>query len=262
MMTQLIIFFVIITISFFAFKIRALSKSGAVASVVVGLCIYKGFGMNGLILLGFFFGTSSFWSFFKGQQKKSLEENLEKGSQRDWIQVLANGGVAAITGISYFLMNDMVWIVAFLTSIASATGDTWSSEIGPLSKRFPISIRNFKVVQPGTSGAISLQGTIAALSGVCLIIFIGFFLFPITTGIVMIILIFGLLGNLFDTLLGAFYQRIFSCEICHIETEKLTHCNVTTKKIRGLSWLNNDGVNFLSSLLAPGFAGLTYLLIL
>ncbi|WP_442594924.1 DUF92 domain-containing protein [Neobacillus sp. D3-1R] len=253
-MFHMVISFCILFVSFIAFKIQALSKSGALASSFVGASIYLGFGIKGLALLGIFFVTSSLWSKFKAKQKKVIEEKLEKGSQRDWVQVFANGGVAAITSLIFYYTNDMIWEIAFLISMASATGDTWSSEIGPLSKTNPISIKNFNKVPAGTSGAISMLGTIGALSGVLLITIIGYILFPIHFKIALFVLLFGIVGNGIDTILGAFYQRSFCCKVCHMEMERSTHCGEPARLKSGEKWLTNDGVNFLSCLGAPVLA--------
>lgn len=59
----------------------------------------------------------------------------------------------------------------------------------------------------------------------------------------------GLLGSLFDSLLGATVQGIFYCARCETETERELHgCGLQTSHLRGWRWLNNDVVNFLSSL--------------
>jgi uncharacterized protein (TIGR00297 family) len=262
MLTDLIVFLFITVISIVAYFRKSLSVSGAIAAVMVGSMIYLGFGLKGLIMLGIFFSTSSFWSSYKSNQKQQYEEMLEKGSQRDWVQVFANGGIAAICSILYYFTNDFLWGIAFLTSLASATGDTWSSEIGPLSKRPPISVRNFKYVEPGTSGAISILGTFSAIIGVGVITLFGILLFPTSLNIAWIIFCFGIIGNGIDTYLGAYYQRSYRCEKCSFETEKPFHCGEKAKKISGTTLLNNDGVNFLSNLLAPVLAILTYQIIL
>jgi uncharacterized protein (TIGR00297 family) len=258
MTNQFIVIISIVMAALIAEKGKSLSKSGAIAAVFVGTLIYLGFKIEGLIILGVFFGTSSFWSSYKSQLKKKLEDKLEKGSQRDWVQVAANGGCAAIFSLFYFLTNDLLWVIAFLTSIASATGDTWSSEIGPLSKRSPLSVKSFKVVEAGTSGAVSIIGTLSAILGVCFITLVGIFLLPITEKMAWIIFVFGILGNGIDTYLGAHVQRTYQCVICSFETEKPYHCEEKARKISGSALLNNDGVNFLSSALAPILAILTY----
>jgi uncharacterized protein (TIGR00297 family) len=261
MLTHTLIIFFIIILAILANKSKSLSKSGAIAAIVVGTLIYLGFLTEGLFILGTFFCTSSYWSFYKSKLKKGLEEKHEKGSYRDWIQVFANGGVASLSSLIFYFTKDFTWIIAFLTSIACATGDTWSSEIGPLSKHKPLSVKTFKLVEAGTSGAISLLGTISAILGVGLITLVGLFLFPISANMAWIIFVYGILGNGIDTYLGAYFQRSYQCAVCSLETEKPVHCKQKTRKIRGYSHLNNDGVNFLAGLLSPVLAILTYQLL-
>ena len=48
---------------------------------------------------------------------------------------------------------------------AAANADTWSSELGILSKSPPFLITTFKAVPPGTNGAVSILGLLAAIGG-------------------------------------------------------------------------------------------------
>jgi uncharacterized membrane protein len=67
--------------------------------------------------------------------------------------------------------------------------------------------------------------------------------------IIPVTLFSGFLGSLFDSLLGATVQGIFYCARCQVETEKEIHgCKLRTSHVRGRRWLNNDMVNFISSL--------------
>lgn len=175
---------------------------------------------------------------------------LAKGSQRDWQQVLANGGGAAAASFLYAVNPLPIWIVAFCTFLASSNSDTWASEVGTLSRKRPLSIRNFTFVPKGTSGAVSLLGTGAGACGAMLMAMLAFFLFPISYATALIIFLFGFFGNVVDTILGAFFQASYRCQHCRLETEKLEHCGMKTTKVRGYSILNNDLVNFLSGFIA------------
>lgn len=232
------------------YLLKSLTISGAIAAVVVGLAVFVAFSAAGLLLLGAFFATSSLWSNYKSAFKMKMEEKLAKGSIRDWRQVLANGGTAIFFSAIYFFDREPLWMLAFVIAIASANSDTWASEIGSLSRKNPIYIRTFKRVERGTSGAVSLLGSLAALSGSLLISLLAFWFFHISVLAGLVIFIFGYIGNLIDTLIGAFYQHAFICKICGIETEKRNHCEKATVKIKGIAFMDNDMVNFVSGLIA------------
>lgn len=232
------------------YSFRFLTISGSIAAASVGILTMLGLHIQGLFLLGVFFVTSSCWSKYKRLQKNKVEERHAKGSQRDWQQVVANGGGAAVASLLYYFSSEPVWIYMFSIVIASSNSDTWASEIGTLSKKAPISIRTLSIVEKGTSGAISILGTFAGISGALLIALLAFFLFDLSYELAFFSFVFGLLGNIVDTILGAYFQASYQCTQCHMETEKTIHCGHKTKKTRGFSFLNNDLVNFLSSFIA------------
>jgi uncharacterized protein (TIGR00297 family) len=250
-MIENISFILLILVTGFAgYAVKSLTTSGVAATVLVGVAVFIGFAEEGLMLLGIFFLTSSIWSKYKSTNKRKIEEKLAKGATRDWRQVLANGGSAALFSVIYYFDNAPIWLLAFCIAIASSNSDTWASEIGSLSRKDPIYIRTFKRIGKGTSGAVSLLGTLAALSGSLLIALCTYWLFHINIMESFIIFIFGFLGNVIDTLIGAFYQQTYICPCCGIETEKRKHCHEKTVKIKGISFIDNDMVNFLSGLLA------------
>jgi uncharacterized membrane protein len=113
-------------------------------------------------------------------------------------------------------------------------------------------------VECGTSGGISLVGTLAALAGSALITGLGWlmtFLGLAPQGpaglsaqvilLYLLVLAAGLAGSLVDSLLGATVQAIYTCPACHKETERHPYhtCGAPTTLKRGLSWLDNDWVN-------------------
>lgn len=258
--SSIVLLFVIFITVIVGYTLRFLTVSGGIAAGIIGILIMLGLHMNGLILLGVFFATSSIWSKYKRLQKNQVEERHAKGSRRDWQQVLANGGAAAVASLLYYLSPDPVWIFSFCILIASSNSDTWSSEIGTLSKKRPISIRTFSVVPKGTSGGVSPLGTFAGLGGSLLIALLSYYLFRLDVFTAFLIFVFGFLGNIIDTLIGAFFQATYKCEKCNLETEKLEHCGQKTKMIRGYSLLNNDMVNLSSSILATMIGMVVYIL--
>ncbi len=52
-----------------------------------------------------------------------------------------------------------------------------------------------------------------------------------------------------DSILGATMQAMYYCPACEKETEQRIHnCGVWTRPMRGVTWLNNDVVNFIATL--------------
>ncbi|CRK84136.1 DUF92 domain-containing protein [Neobacillus massiliamazoniensis] len=260
MIENLFILIIIILISYMGYLLRSLSFSGTIAAIFVGMAIYAGYGVKGLILLGVFFATSSFWSKYKAASKSRLEEKLAKGARRDWRQVIANGGGAALFSMLSFIHYDKAWLIGFIVCLASANSDTWASEIGSLSKKNPIDIRSFVRVEKGTSGAISLLGSTAALFGSLIISISSLLLFQLSIIYGVMVFLFGYIGNVLDTLIGAYYQQLYRCNECGIETEKKFHCHSPTKRIKGIAFVDNDMVNFLSGFLAAILAIVVFML--
>jgi len=97
----------------------------------------------------------------------------EAGSapRRTQAQVLANGGIAwGALAVVAMAPDGLPGIstggyAAFIGALSAAAADTWATELGRLSPRPPWSLRSFCRVSRGTSGAVSLVGTVAAAFG-------------------------------------------------------------------------------------------------
>ena len=248
-MLQLILGFLFAAvIAFAAYRARSLSRSGAWGALLEGTII---FGLGGwrwaVLLLAFFISSSALTRTFV-RRKAALNEKFDKGGQRDIGQVLANGGVASIfAGLHYFFPQAPWTWMAFAASLAAVNADTWATELGVLNPTMPRLITSWKQVERGTSGGISVYGTMAAAGGAGLIAVLAGFVRPsgnfwTVTGFAIL---GGLLGSLFDSFLGATVQAIYHCPHCDKETEKhpLHTCGTRTVQVRGWKWLNNDMVN-------------------
>ena len=249
-MVSLIIFILVAVCSYGAYKLNALSKSGAIAAFILGFCIVLGFGGKGLILIGLFFSSSSLFSSYKKRVKQAVNKKLANGSRRNWAQVIANGGPAGISSLLYFIYDDSIWLIAFIVSIAAATSDTWSSELGVLSKSNPIHLIGLKRCEPGTSGAISMLGSMAGIAGSLFIVVTADILFDLALSTIILLSVFGYLGSILDTLLGAFWQVEYKCTVCSAHTERKVHCNKRTVKRKGVNWINNEVVNLSSVMIS------------
>jgi uncharacterized protein (TIGR00297 family) len=250
----LIGFFLAFVIAILAWRVGALSISGAWAAVLTGGLI---FGLGGLpwavLLLTFFISSSALSRAFR-KRKINLSEKFSKGSQRDWAQVMANGGVGALLAVGYTILPQPEWLwLAFAGAMAAVNADTWSTELGVLSAIPPRLITSGQKVERGTSGGVTLLGILAACGG-AVVIAIAAILFSQPQSwfsYLVIIILGGLAGSLFDSVVGATVQAIYWCPNCNKETERHpTHtCGSPTSQIRGWSWVNNDVVNLVCSLI-------------
>ncbi len=251
---QLLIGFVLaVIIAGLAWKAGSLSRSGAWAAVITGGLIFGFGGLPWAILLLTFFISSSALSRAFSKRKAGLAEKFSKGNQRDWGQVLANGGLGALLAVGYAIRPQYEWLwLAYAGAMAAVNADTWSTELGVLSPKSPRMITSGRTVERGTSGGITLVGSFAALGGAALIGVAAVIFSPTTDWFahLVIIIIAGLIGSLFDSVLGATIQAIYWCPTCNKETERhpLHSCGTQTSQVRGWSWINNDVVNFACSL--------------
>jgi uncharacterized protein (TIGR00297 family) len=188
----------------------------------------------------------------KLSSKKDLNSISSKGSQRDIIQVYANGGIPLVFAILWYTSNfSSGWLYgAFLASLAAATADTWETEIGSFSKTLPLNILSWKRVPKGYSGGISLVGTSGGILGAAIIVSIAVLMGFIEWNLMLVLLIIiaGFLGSVIDSILGASIQAKFECEVCGKNTERVNHCHEETKHVSGILWLDNDWVNVAGSL--------------
>ncbi|MTP85268.1 DUF92 domain-containing protein [Turicibacter sanguinis] len=236
-----------------AYLAKALTLSGAILALIVGILIGLGGGMYGYGLVGLFFISSMWWSYYKEERKYHLYHLHEKGAKRDSIQIICNGGIPALCCLGYGISHEEVFLVATAVSLASATADTWASEIGVLSSHPPRSILNFKPLDKGLSGGVSVIGTLASIAGACLIASFSatwltvFSLSSQTWGTLFLsVCLLGILGSILDSYLGSLIQPKYECVECHLITERRLHHDQPTNLVGGWSLMNNDWVNLLS----------------
>lgn len=246
-MQILIGFILAILVSHLAYRAHSLSISGALAAALVGTIVFGIGGWQWAVLLLAFFITSSGLSRLFKKRKQGLDEKFSKGHQRDAGQVFGNGGLATAFVLVHALYPEArIGWVGFAAALAAVNADTWATELGVLNPTPPRRITNLGArVEKGTSGGVSLLGTLASLMGSALIAILAALLtdngsvFPLVT-------LSGLAGSLFDSFLGATVQAMYYCPTDNKETEKhpLHTCGTKTVHIRGWKWLNNDWVNF------------------
>ncbi|WP_413380179.1 DUF92 domain-containing protein [Alkalihalobacillus sp. 1P02AB] len=245
----------VLMLAIMSFWLKKLTLSGAICAVIVGFMISWGLGLNGLLILAAFFISSIVWSsLFKRNKENEVDK---KDKARDGWQVLANGGVAAVLALLYGIFEIDMFLFTFIVSMAAATSDTWASEIGRLSRKKPIDVLSFQKVKQGTSGAMSLLGTMAAVVGSVFIVLFALSLWgyevSFSVGLVLLLICAGFFGNLVDTYAGALIQIKYRCPNCETITEKTEHCQQKTVHYKGFYGFNNETINFLCTFSGPVF---------
>jgi len=221
--------FIILLVSGSCYSIyrKKLTPFAALTGAVCGLLIYLGTGYAGILMLTAFFIVGSTATGFGRKQKQHLGKP-DDTTMRKYTQVLANAGCAALFSLLCIIYPAQAEIYRLLlaASIASATADTLSSELGMVyGKRF-YNCLTWKKEARGLDGAISLEGTIAGMLGAILIATIDAAGFGWNKNFFLIVFS-AMLGNFSDSILGASLER--------------------------RKYLNNDAVNFLSILIASFF---------
>ncbi len=244
---------------------RSLTPGGWLGAILIGTATAGLGGWNWGILVVVFFVTSSALSQWRRAAKeRQIGGNVAKSGQRDLLQTLANGGVPAALAVCYAVEPSPAVFAAALGAIATATADTWATEIGTLSTAPPRLITSGRRVPAGTSGGISLLGLLATACGSLLIGTVGFvaelLIVLVSAGwIVPAAFVGGVSGAMADSAMGATIQRVNRCPRCAVDTERDVHsCGTPTEHLRGLVWLDNDWVNFLSALVGAAASTLTW----
>lgn len=215
----------------FSIRWKKLTVPAAFTGAILGWMVYAGGGLTGLAMMTAFFILGTAATSWKKSAKRLIKGNAAHESTRTSGQVIANAGVASLSGLLAVLFPAYapVWQVMMAGSLAGAAADTLASELGMIYGRRTYHILTGRPDEKGLDGVVSLEGLAigaAAAASIALVYTIGY---GWHTGTFLLLILAGTLGNLTDSLLGAAFER------------------------KGR--LSNNAVNFLSTLAAALAAG-------
>ena len=234
---------------------RQLTMGGEYAAFAVGTAAVVGGVGWGASLAAFFYSSVTLGHWRAGDKRHRSREVLPDTLARDSWQVLANGGLFAVAAVGWaFTGSWQVGLFGF-GALATATADTWATEVGMALKSAPRSILTWQRVVPGTSGGVSAFGSAASVIGAFAIALCAVVSFTVPFDVPRLEAVFvgGLVGAIADSLLGASVQSRRWCEACAAWTERRVHtCGFRSHHRSGLRWVNNDVVNLIATA-AGGF---------
>ncbi|CAH0398425.1 unnamed protein product [Chilo suppressalis] len=263
--------FIPLAMTVYGYKRKSLNCSGAFLGFGVGLVLTLS-SYCFLAALFTFFITSSRATKVGFRIKKKIEEEFKEGGQRNWIQVLCNGGMATQLGLLYLLdvgaserPIDFIkdyrasWLsVGVLGVFACSNGDTWASELGTVyANSEPFLVTSWKRVPKGTNGGVSLIGTFFSTLGGLIIglsYYLAIFYFsekalwansPPQWPVIVFGGLAGFLGSMIDSLMGATFQYSGLDKNGKI----VSHSSLTVKHISGRNILDNHSVNLISTVI-------------
>ncbi|XP_003692221.1 transmembrane protein 19 isoform X1 [Apis florea] len=271
-----------IFMAFWGWKKKSLNISGAISGLFVGFILTLTSFAHVACLFSFFI-TSTKATKFRSHEKKKLEAHFEENSQRSWVHVLCNGGMATQLALLYLLdvgcqerpidfdkYYRSSWLsIGILGAIACSNGDTWASEIGSvIASKDPFLITTLKRVPRGTNGGISWAGLFMSFLG-GIIVGLSYYLTVLITvdtvvlqlatsqwPVIIIGGIGGFIGSVIDSVLGATLQYSGINEKGFL----VEHPGKGVKHISGRQILDNHSVNLFSTVIIglslPGIAKL------
>jgi len=203
--------------------LRGVTNPGALAGAISCFVLYLGGGPGAFAALITVFGLA--WITTRlGYQRKQRLGIAEKREGRNASQVLANLGVATACAALYLVHKNPAFWVALAAALSEAAADTVSSEVGQAYGENARLITTWDSVPAGTNGAVSLIGTLAGVMAAAIVGSVCFLSGLLPRQWLAISVGAAILGTVVDSFLGAW-----------LEHRRL---------------LNNDSVNFLSTLVA------------
>ncbi len=235
-------------------RARLLSIVGSIVASGLGTLAVAAGDRWWPLLLGFFLPAAALSRWRRDAKHRRAGGVLDTTGPRTVTQVLANGGVFGVCALAEIVHPATGWAVAALGALSAAAADTWATEIGLAIGHPPRDIRTFRPVPPGTSGGVTLPGSLGMLAGaaamgtVALLAGFDFWTTCAAAG-------GGVVGAFGDTLLGATIQGRAWCPACEALTERRIHgCGTATTPRHGWRFMTNDAVNAACTLLGAGAA--------
>lgn len=234
-----------IAFSLLAYRLRFLDAGGAaVTGLMGGAFLYFG-GWAWVVPPVIFFFSSSLLSVWSARRQGATQLHQVRGSRRDGVQALANGGVGCLIVIAAHFTPFAGAYWTFAGAFAAAAADTFATEIGTALRGRTWSIISGVRTEPGTSGGVSLAGFGASLAGGALVgISAAAALGTFRLAPIVVVTVAGFAAGVVDSLLGATVQVRYRTR-AGVITDASSTDDLPNERAGGWRCVNNDTVNFL-----------------
>eukprot|EP00542_Grammatophora_oceanica_P018043 CAMPEP_0194048076 /NCGR_PEP_ID=MMETSP0009_2-20130614/26706_1 /TAXON_ID=210454 /ORGANISM="Grammatophora oceanica, Strain CCMP 410" /LENGTH=224 /DNA_ID=CAMNT_0038693879 /DNA_START=482 /DNA_END=1156 /DNA_ORIENTATION=+ len=215
-----------------------LTTAGYYHAMALGTGLWATMGWRGwtLNVVYLFLGQAVTKVKFEEKTKLGIAEGRggRRGPENVWGSALTCLICAIISsrGKTVFGVSPALFNLACVASIATKLSDTFASEIGKAYGKTTFLITTFERVEAGTEGAVSAEGTAAAMVGGLLISLYGY-----ATG-----------------LISSWNGVGISTIAAFLATNAESLIGATMQGKSGLDWMTNEVVNFINTVIGAGLA--------
>ena len=217
--------------------LSALTPSGYVHAMILGTMLWTTLGWRGWLycVLYLILGQAVTKVGFADKEKRGIAESRggRRGPENVWGSAATSLMCAMLysQGSSILNLNPNLFLIGYVAALATKLADTFASEIGKAYGKTTFLITTLERVNPGTEGAISAEGTAAAVLGGFLLSISGYILGLISLPAVAVSTIAAFVATNAESLIGA-----------------------TIQGKKGFRFMTNEVVNFVNTLIGGAIA--------
>jgi uncharacterized protein (TIGR00297 family) len=227
---------IVILLAWFVRSRNWLDQTGSLAALWIAAILWMSGGWKAL--------SAPVFLLVVGSVTGKLIRPNHASEKRTAQQVFSNGLIGVVLYMLYGMTGQFHWLLLAWSSFAISVCDTISSEVGVAVGGRTYNALTLRSMQPGLSGGISLAGTAGGLAALLLLVlFVGGIL-PVSPIQLLWVLGTGFIGMLVDSILGSKWQALWRQGEAWSEVSSDSPQEVLVK---GLPWLDNHWVNFLSN---------------
>jgi uncharacterized protein (TIGR00297 family) len=219
-----------------------LTPAGFAHSMALGTGLWATLGWQGwsTCVLYLFLGQAVTKVRFQEKESRGLAE--KRGGRRGPENVWGSAATALLCATAYAYahaqgtaalgIGPALFLLGFVASLATKLADTFASEIGKAYGKTCFLITTLERAEPGTEGAVSLEGTAAAAVGGLALSLYGYLV--------------GLLPSPGSVAVSAF--------AAFVATNVESVLGATLQEKKGLEWISNEVINFFNTLIGAAIA--------